>query len=107
MVLTKNNGGNGNNYTNTVLRTDASTIISGGGVPFTGTFRPEGTLTTAPDRTGAVGGGNYNLVIPASALNGAPIDGAWSLRVFDNTSGDPTVLVNWSISIIKTSKYTT
>jgi len=109
MLLSSDNGGNGNNYTNTVFRTDAVSPITGGFAPFTGTFLPEGSITTTPIRTGAAGGGNYNAVVPANALTGSPIDGAWSLRVFDDNGGNSGTLVNWSLSITKQigSVYTT
>ncbi|MFT3680741.1 MAG: Ig-like domain-containing protein [Ferruginibacter sp.] len=117
LLLSSDNGGSGDDYTNTILRTDAANVIGSAGnnnAPFNGTFRPEGTFTTAPDRSDAAsnGTGNYNLVIPANALNfsgGAPIDGAWSLRVFDDDNGTSGTLVNWSLSIIKnigTGNYT-
>jgi hypothetical protein len=53
-----------------------------------------------PDRTGGAGG-DYTAVIPAASLNGAIIDGNWSLRVFDDTGGTTGTLGNWSLSIIK------
>lgn len=110
MLLTSDNGGSGNNYTNTVLSTAASNVIGSFGnstAPFTGTYRPEGTITTAPDRTGAASFGNYNNVVPASALNGAGINGNWTLRVFDDNMNSSGTLVNWSLSITSTGAYTT
>ena len=101
MLLSSDYGANSNDYINTVFRTDAATLISSGSAPFTGTYRPEGTITTAPDLSGAVSGGNYNLVVPANALLGALIDGAWSLRVFDDDNNDSGTLANWSLSITK------
>ena len=106
MLLSSDNGSGGDNYTNTILQTDASNIIGSSGnnnAPFTGTYRPEGTITAAPDRSGAASNenGNYNSVIPANALNGAPIDGAWSLRIFDDYNQDVGTLNNWSLSITK------
>ena len=101
MLLSSANGGNGNNYTNTVFQTSAINPIVNGSAPFTGTFLPEGSVTTVPDRTGASGGGNYNSVIPANALNGASIDGLWTLRVFDHKAGNSGTLVNWSLSVTR------
>jgi subtilisin-like proprotein convertase family protein len=101
MLLTSDYGGSNNDYINTVFRTDAATLISSGSAPFTGTYRPEGTITTAPDRSGAVSGGNYNVVVPANSLEGALINGAWSLRVFDDANNDSGILNNWSLSITK------
>ena len=106
MLLSHDNGGNGDNYSGTVFRTDESNSITGGSAPFTGNYLPQGSISTAPDRSGAAGGGSYNLVIPANALNGAPINGNWSLRVFDDQGGNQQsnnlgTLVNWSLSIIR------
>ena len=101
MLLSSDNGESSNDYINTVFRTDASNPITGGSAPFTGTYLPEGSITTAPVRTGAVSEGTYNLVIPASSLNGALIDGAWSLRVFDDDNNDSGNFANWSLSITK------
>jgi autotransporter-associated beta strand protein len=101
MLLTSDNGGAGNNYTNTILRTDAVNPITGGAAPFTGTYLQEGGINIPPDRTGAAGG-NYNAVIPANALNGAPLDGAWTIRVFDDAFGNAGgILQNWSLSITR------
>jgi len=103
ILLSSDNGGTGDNYTSTVFRTlNAVNPITGGTAPFTGTFLPEGSITTAPDRTGAAGGSNYNAVIPASSLNNSSIDGTWSLRVFDDGgAGNVGTIVNWSLSITK------
>lgn len=106
ILLTSDNGGGGNNYTNTIFRTDAATLITSGSAPFTGTFRPEGTITTAPDRTGNSTGGTYTS-IPAAALSSAPINGSWSLRVFDDGFGTSGTLTNWSLSISKPGAYST
>jgi subtilisin-like proprotein convertase family protein len=102
ILLSSDNGGSGNHYTSTVFRTMyAVNSITTGTSPFTGTFIPEGSISTAPDRTGAAGGGNYNLVIPANALNGASIDGTWSLRVFDDANSTTGTIVSWSLSVTK------
>ena len=109
ILLSSDNGGSDNNYTNTVLSTSASNIIGTTGNnsgPFTGTYRMEGTLTTAPDRTGAIFGGNYNSVVPASALSGAAINGSWTLRVFDDNFNFTTgTLQSWSLSITQPGAY--
>lgn len=112
MLLSADNGANGNNYTNTILRTDVANIIGSAGnntAPFNSTYRPEGTITTAPIRTGGAGGGNYNARIPANALDGAPIDGNWTLWVFDDQTPTTGTFNDWSLSIIHqlSSGYTT
>ncbi len=107
MLLASDVGNSGgDNFINTIFDTNASNIIGTTGnnsAPFTGTYRAEGTITTVPDRTGAAANGTpantYNAVIPAAALNGLAINGAWTLRAFDDASIDAGVLNNWSIEI--------
>lgn len=94
LELTTGNGGSGDNYTNTVLSTAATNVIGSTGnntAPFTGTYRPEGTTATAPAAN------SYSL--PAAALNGTPVNGTWTLHVFDNTSSDMGTLNSWSLEI--------
>ena len=104
LVLTTDNGADGDNYVNTVIATNAANSITTGTPPFTGTFAPEGTLTGTPDLSGAFNGGNYNL--PANALDGCPITGDWTLRVFDDESIISGTLVNWSLSVTFPGEYT-
>lgn len=75
--LSTDNGGGGDNYTNTTFDNNAATLITAGTSPFTGTFRPEGDLTT---------------------LFSVP-NGGWELYVRDDANGDIGNLLNWSISI--------
>ena len=63
--LTSDNGGTGDNYTNTLFDDAAATRIQAGAAPFTGSFRPES---------------------PLSALHGERSAGTWSLRAFDATA---------------------
>lgn len=108
ILLSSDNGGSGNDHINTVLSTAASNVIGSMGnnsAPFTGTYRPEGTITTAPVRSGAIFGGDYNAVVPSNSLNGAPINGNWSLRVFDDNFNSSGTLLNWSLSITTTTAY--
>ncbi len=97
LELTTDNGGLTDNYTNTVLSTNATTLVTTGNGPFTGTFRPEGTISTAPVLASGTGGGTYTL--PNTAISGCPINGNWTLRVFDDASGDLGSLQNWSLLI--------
>ena len=104
MLLSSDNGNTNNHYTNTVIRTDAPNSITTGTAPFTGTYKPEGSISTAPIVTGAAGGGNYsNLVVPANAILGASVDGAWQLKVFDDASTETGTLNSWSLSILQPS----
>jgi hypothetical protein len=113
MLLSTGNGGTGANYTNTILRTDAANVIgsaSNNAASFNGTYATEGNMITAPVLTGAASNraGSYTGIIPATALNGAPLDGTWTLRVFDNNNSSYAnnnntaggTLTNWSLQII-------
>ncbi|MBL7803319.1 MAG: choice-of-anchor L domain-containing protein [Saprospiraceae bacterium] len=82
--LSTDNGGNGDNYTNTCFSPAATQSITFGApfapasaAPFTGTFQPEG---------------NWNDIL------GAPLDGVWRLGLLDDNSGFQGQLLNWSLS---------
>jgi subtilisin-like proprotein convertase family protein len=77
MELSTNNGGAGDNYTNTCFTPTASTSIIGSPAPFTGEFIPEGDW---------------------SDLNGSTINGVWELLVSDGFGVTKFgVLNSWSI----------
>ena len=77
--LTIQNGGSGNNYTNTCFSATATTSIKFANAPFTGSFEPEGYL-------GAVN-------------NGQNANGTWSLCVQDRRTGaNAGTLNSWSIT---------
>ncbi len=77
-VLSSNNGGSGDNYSNTVFTNSASTSITSGAAPFNGTFLPEQTLPTFNE--------NFNP------------NGVWRLHVIDGSSGDNGTINSWSIT---------
>jgi len=78
ITLAYENGGSGNNFTNTCFDMSATTSISQGSAPFTGSYRPIGLL------------GNIN--------NGQAANGIWQLKVEDNDPGTTGSLVNWSLT---------
>ena len=78
IILFEDIGSNGDNFTNTVLDDDASTVISDGEAPFTGSFTPTGSL---------------------SDLNGLLSGGDWTLYINDDADGDGGTLLDWSIQI--------
>ena len=78
--LSIDNGGSGDNYTNTVFDDQATTPITSGTAPFTGSFIPEQ---------------------PLSVLNGKNCNGIWYLKVADDSSSDTGSLVNYSIQITR------
>ena len=75
--LSSDNGSSGDNFTNTLFRADASTLITAGTAPFTGSFLPEGNLST---------------------LTGINADGTWILRVCDDANTDTGSLNNATLT---------
>jgi large repetitive protein len=81
--LTVQNGGTGNNYTNTCFSATSTNPIKFGTAPFSGTYEPEGYL-------GAVN-------------NGQNANGAWTLCVQDRRTGaNAGTLNSWSITFSNT-----
>ena len=80
--LTTDNGSSSDNYTSTTFDDQAATSITSGTAPFTGSFKPEGSL---------------------ASLNGGPANGTWTLEITDDTSGDSATLTGWSIRLTMTS----
>jgi len=103
IMITRDRGGNGDNYENTVFRTEAVTPIQDGIAPFNGTFLPQRAMTATSNSGAAQGAGGetYSATIPNPALVGAPIDGDWTLWVFDDNTNQLGTLLDWSLSIVK------
>lgn len=76
--LTTDNGGTGDDYTNTFFSDDEANSITSGSAPFTGWYRPEGSL---------------------SDFDGEDPDGDWTLHVEDDSGGDEGTLVQWTVWI--------
>ena len=74
--LLNHNGGTGTNFVNTTLDDEASTAITSGRQPFTGSFKPASSLST---------------------FNGENPNGTWELLVVDTAASDSGTLVNWSL----------
>jgi subtilisin-like proprotein convertase family protein len=68
VVLWTQVGGGSQNFTNTCLRADASSSLATAQAPFSGVFKPQGTL------------GNFN--------NGQNPNGTWTLQISDDGTGD-------------------
>jgi gliding motility-associated-like protein len=84
MELSTDNGGNGDNYTNTCFKPSATKPITFGfnqapssAAPFTGDFQPEGDW---------------------SELYGAPTNGTWKLQVSDDGLAFNGTLLDWTIT---------
>ncbi len=77
--LSSRNGGDGDNYTNTCFNYSAATPIYLSSPPFTGTFKPEGTMSMVN--------------------NGQNANGLWTLHILDTYPfADQGDLLNWSIT---------
>jgi uncharacterized repeat protein (TIGR01451 family) len=74
--LTSDNGGTGENFVDTIFDDEAQTSITAGSAPFTGSFRPEGSLAT---------------------LDGLQSTGNWTLEVTDDAGADQGQLVDWTL----------
>jgi subtilisin-like proprotein convertase family protein len=77
--LSTDNGGSGDNYTNTVFDDAAAVSIVAGTPPFTGSFRPEQPLT---------------------AFAGTGALGTWRLQFRDDQAGFSGTLTGWSLTIV-------
>src|SRR5262249_14756854 len=67
------------NYTNTVFSSTASTSITGGSPPFTGTFLPQtGTFNYPAPIGGSFTSNGF------SSISGSPVAGTWTLIVVDD-----------------------
>jgi subtilisin-like proprotein convertase family protein len=73
-------GGSDFDFIDTVLDDEADTPINSGTAPFTGRFRPEGSL---------------------AGFDGKSARGTWTLEVTDDESFDSGVLESWSITIAR------
>lgn len=78
VILSQRNGNGGQNYINTTFDDSASLSITQGTPPFTGTFRPQTSLTGYFDK---------------------PAAGKYILRIFDAAAGNTGSLTSWCIQI--------
>ena len=86
LELSTFNGGNGADYVQTCFRPNATSSITSGIAPFTGSFQPEGS---------------WNI------LNGSDINGNWTLLIADeNNSMETGRIINWSIEFDYENNYT-
>ena len=77
--LSTDNGSSGDNYIGTIFDDEATALITTGTAPLTGTFKPEGTLSTFANKQSA---------------------GAWILRVYDDANTDTGHVKGWTLTLI-------
>lgn len=84
-------------FTNTVISSSGTTLLSAGTNPWTGTFRADAVLTGSP--TAPAGPTGF---APTTALwtdlYSVP-SGTWTLAMYDGGAGDVGTLLNWSMDI--------
>ena len=85
VVLLDRNGGSGDNFTATKLDDEASTNLSAGSAPFTGTFLPNDSRPS------------YEVLSPY--FDGIPANGNWTLEVQDVLKRYTGKLVSWSLEM--------
>jgi DNA-binding beta-propeller fold protein YncE/subtilisin-like proprotein convertase family protein len=71
-------GGDGDNFTNTVLDDQCATAVADGAAPFTGCYWPQE---------------------PLAQLNGESSAGGWLLQVHDDNMGDQGSIVSWQVHL--------
>jgi subtilisin-like proprotein convertase family protein len=82
VVLVNRQGGDGDNFTNTIFDDEATTLIDNGFAPFTGRYRPEQAL---------------------SRFDSYPAAGNWTLSISDMAGGDSGILLSWGITVTLSS----
>lgn len=85
VLLVNNRGGSGDNFTQTRFDDEAATAITAGTAPFTGSFRPEGLLSSFDTQNG---------------------QGQWTLVVMDQAGGDVGTINQFTLQITGLSTYT-
>jgi subtilisin-like proprotein convertase family protein len=78
VLLSNRNGGGGDNYTGTTFSDAATTSITATGAPFSGTFKPEGSLSDFALKS---------------------VNGTWTLKIEDLAAEDTGTLISWSLNI--------
>jgi len=76
--ISSDNGGSGDNYSDTVFSDNCPVAVTSGIAPFTGCYKPEASMTS---------------------FNGQPAAGVWKLAVADDASSDTGTLNSWTLSL--------
>lgn len=94
LCLSTGNGSTGDNYTNTIFSDAGATNITSGSAPFTGTYRPEGSMGASSCKAPTV------ATFTAIAGAGYNPNGNWTLFASDQTSnGVGGTLVSWTLNL--------
>ncbi len=101
LTLANGNGGNGDNFTNTIFTDQAPSSINAGGAPFTGQYKPIGGAAACNIPNTAVS--DFSSIGFGSILP----NGTWTLKIYDAAGGDVGVLNDWSISFTGPESITT
>jgi subtilisin-like proprotein convertase family protein len=80
--LSTDNGGTGHDYIETLFDDDSTNLITAGSAPFTGTYKPEGSLAD---------------------FIGVPANGVWQLEITDDENGKSGMLQSWELDICGTT----
>ena len=78
VTLSNHHGSGGHNYTNTTFDDEATTPMSSGAPPYTGSFKPDA---------------------PLSVVDGISAAGAWKLKVVDGASADVGTIDSWTLTL--------
>jgi subtilisin-like proprotein convertase family protein len=78
ITLSTHHGNSGDDYTNTIFDDEATTPISSGAPPYTGSFRPDSPLTAAD---GINASGNWRLKVVDDAGQDIGTINTWNLRL--------------------------
>jgi subtilisin-like proprotein convertase family protein len=92
------NGGQGNDYINTVFKYDAANSVISANAPFTGTFRPNGLMHQA--NNGQLGNGFWGLVVGdffANGETGSVV--SWSMT-FGNNPAKPRGITSSNLPLV-------
>jgi cysteine-rich repeat protein len=86
--LSSDNGSTGDNYFGTAFLDSAPTLVTAGVAPFTGSFRPEQSLTTTlgSDFLGSRAAGNWNLRVADDATGEIGTFNQWTLLLCVDTA---------------------
>ena len=88
-------GGSADNFVNTTISSTATTPVSSGAAPFTGTFLPDGN-TGAPAPAGFTPTATTFAPLYATA---GQLNGVWSFAARDNAGGDVGTITSWSLTL--------